>query len=325
MRQDDAIAEAAWLYYQDGLNQTDIAVRLNVSRATVVNYLTEARKRDYVRITLDSDVFLANNLAAQLRESCRLAQALVVPHDVVDASKTAARVTRAASDWLPALLVPGDQLGIAWGETIWNLAEQAPRLTLQDLTVVQLVGSRPATLGFAAEACAAMLASRFGAACINLHVPLLLSDPDLCRRLVAEPVVADQLRAVAQCNKVVFAAGTCNADSHIVRAGILDAKTMATFRANGATGVICGRLISADGTPIPLPIEDRMIGVTLQQMHAKEMRILVSAGIDRAEATLAAVRGGFVTHLATCSETARFLIAKLAGLRRPDQIGSPSI
>ncbi|NBB92985.1 MAG: HTH domain-containing protein, partial [Gammaproteobacteria bacterium] len=41
-RQDETIIEAAWCYYHEGLNQNEIAQRLGVSRASVVNYLAEA-------------------------------------------------------------------------------------------------------------------------------------------------------------------------------------------------------------------------------------------------------------------------------------------
>ena len=38
------------------------------------------------------------------------------------------------------------------------------------------------------------------------------------------------------------------------------------------------------------------------------MALLASAGLDRADAVLAALNGGFVTHLAVCSATARHLL-----------------
>ncbi|WP_163849777.1 sugar-binding transcriptional regulator [Pseudooceanicola aestuarii] len=305
-RQDEAIVEAAWCYYHEGLNQNDIAQRLGVSRASVVNYLAEARRRHYVRISLDTAIFRTSALANRLKAAFDLDDALVVPAG--DPDRAVTRVTRAAADWLPELLEPGDRLGVAWGETIYNLAEAAPQVAVDDLTVVQLLGSRPASLGFAAEACSATLALRFSALCINLHVPLLLSDRDLCTRLKAEPVVAEQLRAVAECNKVVFAAGTCTDDSHIVRTGLLDAAGLAPLRARGATGVICGRLIDAQGQPMVSGNEDRLIGVTLDQMAAKSTALLVAAGADRVAATRAALRGGYATHLATSSDIAAQLL-----------------
>ena len=307
-RQDDYIIEAAWLYFHDGLNQGDIAKRLDISRASVVNYLAEARRRDYVRITLDSDVFRTNQLASDLKQKFGIEDALVVPADTVSENRSFERVIRAASDWLPQFLDPGDHLGVAWGETIYRLAEVAPKLALRDLTILQLLGSKSAEIGFAAENCAVSLAQRFGAQCANLHAPLLLSTTELCESLKGEPMIAQQLRMIADCRKVIFAAGTTDADSHIAMTGLLNQDELSEMRARGASGVICGRIIDHNGTPMPAPNEDRMIGVSLDQMRAKEMAMLVSAGLDRVSAVRAGMRRGYVTPLVTCSaSTAQFM------------------
>ena len=302
--QDEAIIEVTWCYYQEGMNQNEIAERLGISRATVVNYLSEARKRDYVRITLDSDIFRNQDLARKLVETFGLRDAMVVPSSPAGQDQSLDRVTRAVADWLPSLLEPGDRLGVAWGETVYRVAEAAPRVTIDDLTVVQLVGSRPAAMGFAAETCSATLARRYGAHCVNLHVPLLLSDRALVDRLKEEPVIRMQLDAVANCNKTIFACGTCTEDSHVVHTGLLDQSDIDACAARGAIGVICGRLIDHDGNGLDREIEDRMIAVTLDQMRNKDMGLLVGAGVDRADPMMAAIRGGYATHVATCSETA---------------------
>lgn len=310
LRQEDAIIEAAWCYYHDGLNQNEIAARLAVSRATVVNYLAEARRRNYVRISLDSEIFRTHHLAERLKARFGLEQVLVVPADEVDPERSLGRVAQAAADWLPHLLEPGDRLGVAWGETIYRVAEAAPHQAIDDLSVVQLVGSRPAALGFAAEICSATLAQRFSALCVNLHVPLMLSDAEVAARLRAEPVVADQLRAVAACNKTLFACGMVADDSHIARTGLLNAAELAEHRKKGAAGVICARLIDAEGSPLPTEIEERMIGVTLEQMRGKEMGLLVAAGTNRTEPARAAIKGGYVTHMVVCSVIARELLGE---------------
>ena len=108
-RQEENIIEAAWLYFHNGLNQGDIAKRLDISRASVVNYLAEARRRDYVRVTLDSDIFRNNQLAFDLKDRFGLEDALVVPADAASESRSIERVVQAASDWLPNFLSPGDQ------------------------------------------------------------------------------------------------------------------------------------------------------------------------------------------------------------------------
>jgi len=306
-RDDTPFVEAAWLYYHDGLNQSDIAARMRISRASVVNYLNEARSRGWVRVHLDSDVFRGHQLAAALRQAYGLAEALVVPDDPAEPGATG-RVTRAAADWLPRLLSPGDRLGVSWGATIYQMAQQVPHCPIADLTVIQLLGSRPAALGFAAETCTAMLAQRLGGQCINLHVPLVLSDKALRDALCREPVVRAQLEALARCNKTVLACGTFDAGAHVVSSGVVDASEIDTLRARGAEGVICARLIDGAGRAVVTETEERMIGVSLDQMKGKEMALLVAAGEGRARPAKAALRGGYVTHLATSQSIAEALL-----------------
>jgi deoxyribonucleoside regulator len=306
-RDDGPFVEAAWLYDHDGLNQNDIAERMRISRASVANYLNEARSRGWVRVFLDSHVFRHHRLAAALRNTYGLVEALVVPDDPSD-PEGVGRVTRAAADWLPRLLEPGDRLGVSWGATVYQMAQQVPQHPIPDLTVIQLLGSRPAALGFAAEACTAMLAQKLAGQCINLHVPLILSGKTLRDALCNKAVVKAQLDALATCNKTVLACGTCDAEAHVVRSGILSADEMAAYRDKGAEGVICARMIDAQGNPVVAEVEERMIGVTLQQMKGKDMALLVAAGAGRARSARAALVGGFVTHLATGTRIAEELL-----------------
>ena len=46
----DPVVWAAWLYYEERMTQEEVAERLGVSRATVVNVLQEARDRGIVTI-----------------------------------------------------------------------------------------------------------------------------------------------------------------------------------------------------------------------------------------------------------------------------------
>ena len=310
-RDDAPFIEAAWLYYHNGLNQKEIANRMQISRASVVNYLSEARARGWVRVSLDSDVFLEHRLSDALSKAYGLKGVLIVQDDLAEPAGTVARVTRAAADWLPRLLEPGDKLGVSWGETVYQMAQQMAQSPIDDLTVVQLLGSRPAALGFAAEACATLLAQKLGGLLINLHVPLLVSSRKLRDMLCAEPVVAEQLEALSSCNKTVLACGTCDAGAHIVHTGVVGEEELAALAKQGATGVVCGRLIDGDGRPKSVKSEDRMIGVSLDQMRGKDMALLVAAGAGRAAPARAAIQGGYVTHLATSSSIAEELLSSV--------------
>lgn len=304
---EDQIIEAAWAYYHDDLNQSEIAEKLGLSRATVVNYLGEARKREYVRISLSPDVFRERQISSELREKFGLKECLVVPTGETG-DQTLSRVARAASDWLPQLLARGDRLGVSWGETIFKVSQYAERRPIPEIEIVQLVGSMTTPLGFAAETCSANLAQKFDATCINLHAPLLVEQPGLAEMLRAEPVIARQLDAVRTCNKVLFAAGSCEPDSHVVRCGLVSLDLLEAYKARGAQAVISGRFIDAEGNAILGEMDNRIIGADIAQMKGKDVALLVSAGLDRVDPILATMRAGITTHLATCSATAAALL-----------------
>ncbi|MEO0830651.1 MAG: sugar-binding transcriptional regulator [Pseudomonadota bacterium] len=303
----DLIERAAWAYYHDGVKQSEIASQLQVSRASVVNYLAEARARGYVRVTMHPEVFSEHRLSAELADALGLRSVLVVP-DASNPHRSLKRVAKAVADWLPGLLGSEDSLGVSWGQTIFEVADAASLAPIPGLTVVQLVGSLATPLGFAAETCSANLARQFRANCINLHAPLVLSTPSLAQQLAQEPVIAEQLVAVRSCNKTLFAAGSCGEDSHVVASGIVNRDQLREFLRKGATAVICGRFIDADGVPITSEMDDRMIGVSLPDMQNKDLGLLVASGPDRAGPARAAIKGGYVTHLATCTKTARELL-----------------
>ncbi|HMS35854.1 MAG TPA: MarR family transcriptional regulator, partial [Arachnia sp.] len=75
----DLVVRAAWLYYEDGLTQAQVAARLFVSRQTVGRLLESARQHGIVRIELDPASLAAMRLATTVRDVFGLRDAIVVP------------------------------------------------------------------------------------------------------------------------------------------------------------------------------------------------------------------------------------------------------
>lgn len=306
---ENAVIEVAWMYYHDDLNQKEIADRLGISRATVVNYLQEARETGQIRITLAAPAFTTHRLALALCARFGLSAAYVVPDEGASVEEAFRRVVCGAAEWLPALLEPGDRLGVAWGRTVYEIAEAVEPHSVDDMTVLQLVGSMATPYGFTAEACSTRLAQRLHARCLNLHAPAVVSRSELARELREEPILKAQLDQLETVNKLLFSVGTCASDSHIVSSGLASPDDLAWHVARGAVGVLCGRFIDATGGPIPGSMEERMIGITLDRLVGLDMGILVTPGHDKIEATLAAIRGGYVSHLVTGVTVAEALLA----------------
>jgi DNA-binding transcriptional regulator LsrR (DeoR family) len=306
---ENAVIQVAWMYYQDGRNQQEIAETLGISRATVVNYLQEAREKGLIRITLAAPAFTTHRLALELNERFGLRGAYVVPDEGLTTEEAFLRVVRGAANWLTDLIAPGDRLGVAWGRTVYELAEMVEPTPVEDLAILQLVGSMATPYGFTAEACSTRLAQRLGARCLNLHAPAIVSRATLAAELRDEPILKAQLDQLATVNKLLFSVGTATSESHIVLSGLATRGDLDWYVQRGAVGVICGRFIDAEGHQLPGPMEDRMIGVPLPRLVGLEMGILITPGLDKVEATRAAIRGGYVTHLITGTTVAEALLA----------------
>lgn len=307
---DDYVIQAAWMYYQEGLNQHSIANAIGVSRASVVNYLQQARERGYVRITLDESLFTGHRLSQKLCELFNLKAAYVLPEAHGENSEAVLmRVAKGAAVWLGSLLNSGDKLGVSWGRTIYELAEALESNPVPDLIVSQLVGSMSTPYGFTAEICSANLAKKLSASCINLHAPAVLSDADLAKNLRAEPIISAQLDALRHCNKAVFAAGSFELNSHIVGSGVATVEELQWYKARGATGVVCGRIIDRNGQELDGPLKERMMAIELEDLHDLDVGLLVSSGSERVQPMLSALQGRYATHLVTSEATALALIA----------------
>jgi DNA-binding transcriptional regulator LsrR (DeoR family) len=306
---DDLIAWAAWLYYVDELTQNDVAEALDVSRATVVKLLQDARERGAVEIRVHRDAVSRTRLARALASAYGLEAAHVIP-DAPDAPLTR-RLGEAGARVLARELRTGDVVGVAWGRTVMAVAESMARPEAEGpYTVVQVCGSSPGGAPeFSPELCSSVLASRIGARCANLLAPAVLSSTDLRERLLQEPPLVAQFRLIESSTRVLFGVG------HVARGATVRAAHLASdaeidaYVKRGAVGVLLGRFIDAQGRHLIGDLDSRMIGITLDELKRLPNRFCVAGGPEKTAALRAALTGGYVSHLVTNAQTAEALLA----------------
>lgn len=304
----DPVVSAAWLYYEDQLTQSEIAELLGISRATVINYLHEARRKGIVQITIASEHFTAMQLARRLRERYGLERCIVIPDDQ-GRRDPALRTGEAGAQLLSSLVVPGDVLGVSWGQTVLALSHSVTARAVPDLTVIQITGSMMATYKFSPELCTSNIADRFSARCINLHAPALVSRAEIRTLLCQEPALVPQLELLQTCTKVVFGVGNLEPDSTIFGSGTITPEAARPYLARGAVAVVAGRFLGREGEAIVDHLDDRMIGLTMAEIDRIPQRILVAGGAAKADALHATLAGGHATMLVTDEQAALALLA----------------
>lgn len=306
---DDAVVWAAWLYYADQLTQSEVAKRLNVARATIVNYLREARERGIVSIRISPEVNGRTTIARRLVEKYRLHGALVIPTGPSD--QLVARLGDAGARVFAEMIRPGEVIGVAWGRTVLAVANQiAFREPVAGLTVVQVSGSSTGSPDFSAELCTSVMSSRMKARCVNLLAPAVLSSRELKEQLLNEPVLKRQFALIHSTHHILFGVGEVGANSTVRESDIASPEAIDDYVRRGAVGVIIGRFIDAEGHPTRGELDDRMVGISLDDLRRVPSRICVAGGPQKIAAIHAALAGGFATHLVSDVATAESLLAR---------------
>lgn len=305
---DDAIMWTAWLYYVDRMTQSEVASRLGVSRATVANYLNDARERGLVSINISPIAASRTRLARGLMQKFNLVGAFVVPAN--GKTNLAENIGEAGARVLADMLVDGDIIGVAWGRTVLAAAS---RITLphpvRNLTVVQVSGSSIGKPEFSPELCTSLLSNRINAQCVNLLAPAVLTSRRLKAMLLDEPVLKKQMELVHSANHILLGIGDLGPKGTARAVEVGSTEEIDDYVARGAVAIIIGRFIAADGSGVGGDHDDRTVGISLSELKQVKNRICLAGGKEKLTAISATLNAGYATHFVTDADTAEALLA----------------
>lgn len=298
---DQSVHRAAWLYYGHGLRQDEISQIMNISRATVVNYLRRAREIGAVNISLSNALFQQDILARELEDHFNLQSVWIVPDNV---DEVALSFSATCASVLLEIVTSGTKIALAWGKTLYSVVDALPKSDLENVTVSQICGNLGGPFDYLPDQCTIEMARKLNARGKNLYAPIVLSSEQLAESLRNEPIVDRQLSELVKCDLAVFSVGACEPDSHIVLCGASSAEELAECRALGAVGVIAGRLINALGQELDCRYNRRIISAELDTLRQIPMRLVVVDSRDKSAGLLAAIRGRLVSHLVVTGSVA---------------------
>lgn len=286
-------------YYEDGFTQEEIGQRFSISRIKVSRLLEQARREQIVQIVLQEPRESAGlELEHILEQKYGVDEVIVVNPTRQD---TILRdIGRATAAYLNRALNGDEVVGITWGGTLKSVVDALPKKNWPKMRVVQLLGGlgQPEADMHGSDLTMRM-AQSFGAKARLMSAPGILPSKELADALRKDSQVSDTLKLGTKADVAVVGLGRPTVDSPVVRAGILSSDELVELEAFGAVGDIGLRFIDTQGKPFEHEINERMIGLTLDQYKKIPKLIGVAGGPDKEKTINAVLLGNYLNVLIT--------------------------
>ena len=309
---EEMLAMVASLYYEHNQSQSQIAGRLNVSSSKISRMLKEARDRGIVEIQIRMQVPHDFLLEQELIKTFQLRDACVLKVAGDETSEALLRSTgELAAAYLQRIiptLGPNASIGVAWGTGVHATVSALPDNLGRQIDVVQLTGGVGALMVDGPDL-ARMVAAKLGGRHYDLHSPMLVERPEVRDAFLSEPIVRDAIRRAQAVQLAITGIGTVqDEDSSFLRAGLLTRSDLSELRNSGAVGETVGRFYDLQGAHAGIEINQRVIGMELNQLREIPLILAIARGLPKVQAILGALRAGYATVLATDAVTARSVL-----------------
>jgi DNA-binding transcriptional regulator LsrR (DeoR family) len=317
---------AARLYYLEGRSQAEIATQMGTSRSNVSRMLTEAQRQGIVEIRINDPGGRVHDLEGELQALFGLRDVRVAHAGLVPGLRLEDQVGTQASRLLLDNLKDSMTVALSWGHALQSMVYATTSdQEQQGLTLVQLVGGLSSIRNeISGQELVRELAVRLGAGYRFLHAPAALESNTSRDALLAEPAIADALKEAVRADLAVVGIGT---PSHGSSAAILDSLSLTDeerrqFWESRPVGDIAARYYGPTGQPIHGAVEDRILGVTLDDLIAIPHVIGVAHGRAKAPGVLGALRGHLIDSLVCDEALARHLLSEARTAPASDNGGS---
>ena len=315
------ITKVARLYHNRDMRQREIAERLGVSQARVSRLLKAAHDAKIVQTI----VVVPRGLHVELEEAMEIKFGLQEVHivDVVDddEAELALYLGSAVASVLQVFPIDAQTIGFtSWSRALRGMAAALPRLhNSSAVKVVEMLGDvGPSPIQHKATDATQRLAAELGAIPLFLRVPGVVTSSEVRDAIVGHDLHAQlALRELNNLDLALVGIGNCEIVSPLVAGdNFFSEEQFAYAKEQGAVGQVNLRFINALGEPVAKPLDNLVIGITLDQLRSTPRRLGVAGGPSKYDAIHAALTGGWVNSLVTDVGTAQNLLARESTTRQ---------
>lgn len=302
---------AAWMYFVEEMTQNEIALKLGVGRVTVVRLLAAARERNEVKISIGDRLAECVEAERLLEGRFGIDEAIVVPLSARGADATGP-IAAATGAYVSSLVRADMRIGVAWGRTLVSSLAFMSERTVENVSVVSLLGGIMKARKFNPAEFAWRFASLFQADCYLMTAPLVVDSAATRQTLIERCGLGDIFELAKALDAVVLGAAGMGADATAHVSKFISNADRASLLKAGAVGDVLFNFFDAGGKLVDHPINERVMSVPLDIIKKVPVRVMAAGGASKVPALAAALKIIKPTVLITDEYTAKDVL-KLAG------------
>ena len=311
LQEKNFLVEIAKEYYEHGKTQADIAKRFNISRPMVSRKLAEARETGIVKIFIDSSFDNMSTLEQKLFAKFNLKGLCVASVPDNDEALAVQLTARAGAQYLSKFIKLGDRIGVGWGWTLYEMSSYFPQLPIGTSLVCQITGSvdNAMTRGYANEIVSNFYQKLSAREAYSFPCPVMVSSNHIANALTNDPKINNVLSLGKECNKLFVNIALPDRKSCLYQAGYIDDSDLGRLHSHQAVGSICCRFFNQNGDICDEELNNRTLGISIDEIKKSECVMACITGRDKAESVYYALKANFIDVLVIDSVTAEAILA----------------
>jgi DNA-binding transcriptional regulator LsrR (DeoR family) len=292
-------------YYEKRKTQQFIADKYGLSRIMVSRLITKAINEKMVEFIIHEPEDPFAKLEREIEIKYELKEVLITP-TFKDNQRTVEELGRAGANYMLRSLKGNESVSVSWGHTLLALVNALPKSNFPDINIIQMIGG----LGYPEEQLSGnelvrRMANAFNAVPKLLNSPGIVSSKEISEALRNDPQNASTLSLARKADMALVGIGRFSRESLLQKPNsILTPDDVEALETKGAVGDISLQFINENGELIEDDINERIIGISLNDLKKIPRVIGISGGKDKCITVKAALKGKVIDVLITDKETA---------------------
>ena len=301
--------EISRLYYIDKISQKELSSIYKVSISTISRVLKEAETLGIVIIKVNDILGKKDKLESDLERRFGLKKVLVSQISFNDEDLIKSIIGKSAASYIGEIIQNDSTVGIAWGNSLYEMVNYLNPRPLDNMKVVDLIGSMGKVFSNAnASELTRKFAQNFSARIFFLNSLAMVDNKETKEHLVKEKEIKDVLDMAKNLDIAIISIGNFSPDSIVFKGLGIEKDVIEDIKSRGALGDICFRFFDQYGNKVYTEFDDRIVGIDLDDYKKVKTKICISGGISKLIGIRAAIKNKLVDVLITDSLVAESLL-----------------